>query len=67
LDFFIFSGVSGQQQSFRKRPEDVEVKMGDTAILRCEIENQAGKAQWTKDGFVLGKSQIFTRLKLAIN
>lgn len=44
-----------QQQSFRVRPEPVEVKLGGQAVLRCEIDNQVGLAQWTKDGFALGK------------
>lgn len=26
------------------------------AVLRCRVGNQQGRAQWTKDGFALGKS-----------
>ncbi|CAG7733939.1 unnamed protein product, partial [Allacma fusca] len=51
--------VSTQQQSFRRRPQPLEVKLGETAILQCEVENQAGDVQWTKDGFALGKSIFF--------
>ncbi|KAF2365956.1 Immunoglobulin I-set [Trinorchestia longiramus] len=43
-----------QKQHFRKRPSDVEVKQGTTAVLKCEVGNQGGRVQWAKDGFVLG-------------
>ncbi|XP_064471878.1 nephrin-like isoform X2 [Ornithodoros turicata] len=46
--------VHGQQQSFRVRPEAKEVIEGHTIELRCEVANQAGAVQWSKDGFVLG-------------
>lgn len=62
--FFSFlTGVAAQtltQQSFRVKPEPVEVKLGGQAVLRCEVENQAGRAQWTKDGFALGKCSKIT-------
>ncbi|XP_035704569.1 nephrin isoform X2 [Folsomia candida] len=49
------SGIAAaQQQSFRVRPTDVEAKLGDYAIIRCEVDNQAGMAQWTRSGFALG-------------
>ncbi|XP_066949212.1 nephrin-like isoform X2 [Macrobrachium rosenbergii] len=41
-------------QSFRVAPQNVEVVAGNDVTLRCEVENQQGKAQWTKDGFALG-------------
>lgn len=55
----MFTGVGAQQQSFRFRPVDVEVKLGDSATIRCEVENQAGQVQWTKGGFALGKIHNF--------
>lgn len=59
FDFLFFSiAVAAQtqtQQQFRVKPEPVEVKLGGQAVLRCEVDNQAGRAQWTKDGFALGK------------
>jgi hypothetical protein len=51
----LFPGTQAQQQSFRVRPSDVEVKVGDTAIIQCEVDNQVGLPQWTKGGFALGK------------
>lgn len=48
------TGVHCQQQSFRVRPQPVEVIEGRTVELRCEVANQAGAVQWSKDGFVLG-------------
>lgn len=48
------AGVQCQQQSFRVRPQPVEVVEGRTVELRCEVANQAGAVQWSKDGFVLG-------------
>ena len=54
--FFYFSGVClGQQQVFRVTPSDVHVGEGRTAVINCEVENQAGQVQWTKDGLTLGK------------
>lgn len=27
--------------------------------LQCEVENQSGRVQWTKDGYALGKERRF--------
>ena len=55
---FLFSGVClGQQQVFRVTPSDVHVGEGRTAVINCEVENQAGQVQWTKDGLTLGKKR----------
>ncbi|KAJ9579740.1 hypothetical protein L9F63_004577, partial [Diploptera punctata] len=43
----------GQQQYFRIQPKDVKVHEGGEALLECEVTNQAGRVQWTKDGFAL--------------
>ncbi|CAN7984404.1 unnamed protein product [Ixodes hexagonus] len=51
--FFLFT-VSGQQQNFRVRPQAREVIEGHSVELMCEVSNQAGAVQWSKDGFVLG-------------
>ena len=53
---FAAVAVSGQQQYFRIQPKDVKVHEGGEALLECEVTNQAGQVQWTKDGFALGKS-----------
>ncbi|XP_069977516.1 nephrin-like [Penaeus vannamei] len=47
-------GWAVQLQKFRVKPESVEVTEGEDVRLRCVVENQQGKAQWTKDGFALG-------------
>lgn len=46
--------ADGQQQYFMERPQNTSVREGHTAILRCKVGNQQGRAQWTKDGFALG-------------
>ncbi|XP_042243477.1 nephrin-like [Homarus americanus] len=48
------TGVDEKVQVFRVRPESVEVREGEDVTLRCEVDNQQGRAQWTKDGFALG-------------
>merc|ERR1712020_776995 len=54
---YILTGVClGQQQVFRVTPSDVHVGEGRTAVINCEVENQAGQVQWTKDGLTLGKT-----------
>ncbi|XP_063232440.1 nephrin isoform X2 [Bacillus rossius redtenbacheri] len=50
--------ASGQQQYFRIEPKDVRVHEGGEAMLECEVSNQAGRVQWTKDGFALGFSSV---------
>ncbi|XP_063888638.1 synaptogenesis protein syg-2-like [Scylla paramamosain] len=47
-------GATGSHlQKFTVRPESVEVVEGGDVLLTCVVENQQGKAQWTKDGFAL--------------
>ncbi|XP_050715761.1 nephrin-like [Eriocheir sinensis] len=47
-------GAAGQSQAFRERPDSVQVRAGSDVFLRCAVDHQQGKAQWTKDGFALG-------------
>ncbi|XP_069977013.1 nephrin isoform X2 [Penaeus vannamei] len=60
IALFILLGFCGDKgwavrlQKFRVKPESVEVTEGEDVRLRCVVENQQGKAQWTKDGFALG-------------
>jgi hypothetical protein len=56
--FLPFLSVSGQQQYFRIQPKNVTVHEGGEALLECEVTNQAGQVQWTKDGFALGNQPI---------
>ncbi|XP_068225134.1 nephrin-like [Palaemon carinicauda] len=45
---------SSDFQHFTVIPESLEVREGEDVFLRCVVQNQRGKAQWTKDGFALG-------------
>ncbi|XP_047479372.1 kin of IRRE-like protein 2 [Penaeus chinensis] len=51
---FIGKGSVAGMQKFLVRPESAEVKEGQDVLLRCAVDNQKGKVQWTKDGFALG-------------
>ena len=55
----ILSGcVRCQRQHFLMTPADSEVTEGNTAILHCQVGNQIGQVQWTKDGLTLGRSLL---------
>ena len=53
------SGAEGQDQAFREEPDSVQVRAGSDVFLRCAVDHQHGKAQWTKDGFALGECILF--------
>ncbi|XP_036330073.1 kin of IRRE-like protein 1 [Rhagoletis pomonella] len=55
---FCTPGLLAQQQKFRVTPYDLQVLEGAEAMMRCEVSNQAGAVQWTKDGFALGFSAV---------
>uniref|UniRef100_A0A3B5KSY2 NPHS1 adhesion molecule, nephrin n=1 Tax=Xiphophorus couchianus TaxID=32473 RepID=A0A3B5KSY2_9TELE len=42
------------QQAFRTEPRNLTVRMGATAVLKCEVLRASGIVQWAKDGFLLG-------------
>ncbi|XP_013929921.1 PREDICTED: nephrin [Thamnophis sirtalis] len=42
------------QQVFRVEPENVTIPEGETAMLKCEVENPSGTVQWVKEGLLLG-------------
>ena len=46
--------VRCERQHFLSTPQDSDVTEGDTAILQCQVGNQIGQVQWTKDGLTLG-------------
>ncbi|XP_028281852.1 nephrin [Parambassis ranga] len=48
-----FSGAWAQQ-AFRTEPRNLTVRMGATAVLRCEVLRASGTVQWAKDGLLLG-------------
>ncbi|XP_072317579.1 nephrin [Eucyclogobius newberryi] len=45
---------AGAQQVFRSEPRNLTVRMGATAVLRCEVLRASGTVQWVKDGLLLG-------------
>ncbi|KAK3870388.1 hypothetical protein Pcinc_024381 [Petrolisthes cinctipes] len=47
-------GVVAGQQKFVVRPKSVSVMEGEDVMLRCVVDKQQGRVQWTKDGFALG-------------
>lgn len=47
-----------QLQHFLRTPQDTEVTEGDTAVLLCQVGNQIGQVQWTKDGLTLGYDRL---------
>nr|XP_034974630.1 nephrin [Zootoca vivipara] len=49
------------QQAFRVEPDNVTVHEGETALLRCEVDNLSGIVQWVKDGLLLGPNQDIPR------
>lgn len=54
--FFSFAWPPGTraQQAFRTEPRNLTVRMGATAVLRCEVLRPSGTVQWVKDGLLLG-------------
>uniref|UniRef100_A0A3Q3LF73 NPHS1 adhesion molecule, nephrin n=1 Tax=Labrus bergylta TaxID=56723 RepID=A0A3Q3LF73_9LABR len=38
----------------RSEPRNLTVRMGATAVLRCEVLRASGTVQWVKDGLLLG-------------
>uniref|UniRef100_A0A672H2F9 NPHS1 adhesion molecule, nephrin n=1 Tax=Salarias fasciatus TaxID=181472 RepID=A0A672H2F9_SALFA len=42
------------QQAFRFEPRNLTVRMGATAVLRCEVLRASGTVQWVKNGLLLG-------------
>ncbi|KRZ83723.1 Kin of IRRE-like protein 1 [Trichinella sp. T8] len=44
-------------QRFVEHPEETKVIIGQTAVLRCRIENQEGLVTWAKNGFILGTAR----------
>uniref|UniRef100_A0A673K3W2 Nephrin-like n=1 Tax=Sinocyclocheilus rhinocerous TaxID=307959 RepID=A0A673K3W2_9TELE len=49
----LFVGVCGQQ-AFKTEPRNVTVRVGATALLKCEVLRASGAMQWVKDGLFLG-------------
>uniref|UniRef100_A0A669CM94 NPHS1 adhesion molecule, nephrin n=1 Tax=Oreochromis niloticus TaxID=8128 RepID=A0A669CM94_ORENI len=52
--FFSSSQYPICMQAFRTEPRNLTVRMGATAVLRCEVLRASGTVQWAKDGFLLG-------------
>ncbi|XP_053124103.1 nephrin isoform X2 [Hemicordylus capensis] len=49
------------QQAFRVQPDDRTVHEGETALLKCEVDNLSGIVQWVKDGLLLGPNPNIPR------
>ncbi|XP_014885335.1 nephrin isoform X1 [Poecilia latipinna] len=54
LPFLCFFWGTHAQQAFRTEPRNLTVRMGATAVLKCEVLRASGIVQWAKDGFLLG-------------
>ena len=59
--FSVLFTVSGVQE-FLTRPQDTAVIKGQTATMKCAVENRAGTIQWAKDGLMLGKVLFLKQL-----
>lgn len=60
---FLFP-ASGLQQ-FIEQPQDLSVIMGQTAVLRCAVENRVGLIQWGKGSnnpIMLGKLIVLNKV-----
>uniref|UniRef100_A0AAV2MDC4 Nephrin/kirre n=1 Tax=Knipowitschia caucasica TaxID=637954 RepID=A0AAV2MDC4_KNICA len=58
------------QQVFRTQPRNHTVRMGATAVLRCEVLRASGTVQWVKDGLLLGPERSlpgFPRYSMIVN
>ncbi|XP_055084065.1 nephrin [Periophthalmus magnuspinnatus] len=51
---FLWMCGAGAQQVFRSEPRNLTVRLGATAVLRCEVLRASGTVQWVKDGLLLG-------------
>ncbi|XP_035493653.2 nephrin isoform X1 [Scophthalmus maximus] len=54
LPFLCLMWGTRAQQAFRTEPRNLTVRMGATAVLRCELLRASGTVQWVKDGLLLG-------------
>ncbi|XP_031708336.1 nephrin isoform X1 [Anarrhichthys ocellatus] len=54
LPFLCLIWGTQAQQAFRSEPRNLTVRMGATAVLRCEVLRPSGTVQWVKDGLLLG-------------
>ncbi|XP_073341554.1 nephrin [Pagrus major] len=54
LPFLCLIWGTHAQQAFRTEPRNLTVRMGATAVLRCEVLRASGTVQWVKDGLLLG-------------
>lgn len=58
------------QQAFRTEPRNLTVRMGEAAVLRCEVLRPSGTVQWVKDGLLLGPERSlpgFPRYSMIVN
>ncbi|KJH42243.1 immunoglobulin V-set domain protein [Dictyocaulus viviparus] len=48
------SHVTNGEQAILEGPQETFVLLGQTAVLKCKVDNQKGAVQWMKNGFGLG-------------
>lgn len=68
--FFVLPPDTWAQQAFRTEPRNLTVRMGETAVLRCEVLRPSGTVQWVKDGLLLGPEKSlpgFPRYSMIVN
>ncbi|KAL3885782.1 hypothetical protein ACJMK2_025820 [Sinanodonta woodiana] len=41
-------------QEFLEKPQNMSVVKGQTAVMKCSVQNRAGLVQWARDGLMLG-------------
>ncbi|XP_074162805.1 kin of IRRE-like protein 2 isoform X2 [Sminthopsis crassicaudata] len=54
LLLFLLGCSAGHAPHFTQQPEDLEVVLGEEAVLPCALSGYHGLVQWTKDGLALG-------------
>ncbi|XP_074074955.1 kin of IRRE-like protein 2 [Macrotis lagotis] len=54
LLLLLLGSSAGHAAHFTQQPEDLEVVLGEEAILPCALSGYHGLVQWTKDGLALG-------------
>ncbi|KAH7731957.1 CRE-SYG-1 protein [Aphelenchoides avenae] len=54
LLFLTTAGSVHAKQRIAEGPSDTTVRLGETVVLKCRVEDQKGEVQWAKNEFGLG-------------
>ncbi|KAI1716921.1 immunoglobulin domain-containing protein [Ditylenchus destructor] len=57
IAFVFYSQPVSCRQRIVEHPQNTTVRIGETVILKCRVENQKGSLQWVKGGFGLGTAR----------